>query len=125
VLSRPPPTLAPDRGEQTLRPVKSAPVPSINADIEIAAMGEEDEDVDLLELFLEDSRSRLSLLSRATASGDTAMVVGAAHAMKGAAASIGLEAIRDVCETLERDAEQGRVPDPSQLNQLIRLLEQL
>jgi len=89
------------------------------------ALGEEDEGVDLMSLFVEDSRSRLTTLSRATAAGDSRTVADAAHAIKGAAASIGLEEISEVCESFETDALGGRMPDPSRLNHLIRLIERL
>lgn len=118
----PPPSSDP---RQTLRPIKRAPRASINEEIEVVALGEEDEGVDLMSLFVEDSRSRLTTLSRATAAGDSRTVADAAHAIKGAAASIGLEEISEVCESFETDALGGRMPDPSRLNHLIRLIERL
>lgn len=97
------------------------------------AMGQVDNDEDLLQelimIFKDSSASDLAILIQAVEKGDPAEAGGASHSIKGAAASLGLEAIRDVAQLIEKDCREGsltvareKIP---QLETLLTLLREL
>lgn len=75
------------------------------------AMGQVDNDEDLLQelitIFKDSSASDMAILVQAVEKGDPAEARGASHSIKGAAASLGLEAIRDVAMSIEKDCREG------------------
>lgn len=75
------------------------------------AMGQVDNDEELLQelltLFKDSAASDLATLVQAVEKGDPAEARGVAHSIKGAAASLGLEAIRDVTLAMEKDCREG------------------
>ncbi|WP_306547430.1 Hpt domain-containing protein [Desulfobulbus sp.] len=71
--------------------------------------GDEELLEELLTLFQDSSTSDLELLRQAVAAGDAAGVVRAAHSLKGAAASLGIEGVRQVAAEMEADARQNSI----------------
>ncbi|MGI6655497.1 MAG: Hpt domain-containing protein [Desulfobulbus sp.] len=81
---------------------------------------------ELLELFRDSSAADLAQLRQAVAADDAAGVVRAAHAIKGAAASLGLESVRDLAQAMESDGRQGSVAVArTHLEHLAELLAQV
>ena len=71
--------------------------------------GDEELLEELLTLFQDSSTSDLELLRQAVAAGDAAGIVRAAHSLKGAAASLGIEGVRQVAAEMEADARQNSI----------------
>ncbi len=71
--------------------------------------GDEELLEELLTLFQDSSTSDLELLRQAVAAGDAAGIVRAAHSLKGAAASLGIEGVRQVAAEMETDARQNSI----------------
>lgn len=71
--------------------------------------GDEELLEELLTLFQDSSTSDLELLRQAVAVGDAAGIVRAAHSLKGAAASLGIEGVRQVAAEMEADARQNSI----------------
>lgn len=60
--------------------------------------------VQMIDLFLRESRERTALILRAVGTGELAAVAGAAHALKGAASSMGAVALQARCAAIEAAA---------------------
>ncbi|OQX18462.1 MAG: histidine phosphotransferase [Desulfobulbaceae bacterium A2] len=71
--------------------------------------GDEDLLVELLGLFRDSSASDLDKLRGAITQGDSDGVVRAAHSIKGAAASLGFETLRQLAYAIESDGRGGSV----------------
>jgi HPt (histidine-containing phosphotransfer) domain-containing protein len=75
------------------------------------AMGQVDNDEELLQelimIFKDSSASDIAILTQAVENDDPVAARGASHSIKGAAASLGLEAIRDVAFLMEKDCREG------------------
>jgi len=71
--------------------------------------GDEELLEELLVLFKDSAASDLELLQQAVATNDPAGVVRAAHSLKGASASLGIEGIRQLVMTMESDARNNSV----------------
>jgi histidine phosphotransfer protein HptB len=81
---------------------------------------------ELLALFRESSASDLEQLRRAVATDDPAGVLTAAHSLKGASASLGMEGIRQLALAMESDGRNGSVTvAAAKLSDLALLLAQL
>ncbi|MDX9833649.1 MAG: Hpt domain-containing protein [Desulfobulbus sp.] len=65
---------------------------------------------ELLILFREAAATDLDLLRQAVAEEDGAAAVAAAHSLKGAAASLGVESISSLAEAVERSGPTGAIP---------------
>ncbi|ADW17956.1 Hpt domain protein [Desulfobulbus propionicus DSM 2032] len=88
--------------------------------------GDEELLEELLLLFKDSSASDLEQLRRAVGAGDAEEVVRAAHSLKGAAASLGIEGIRQLAMTMETDARQGSLAVAQEkLSLMAELLDQL
>jgi HPt (histidine-containing phosphotransfer) domain-containing protein len=88
--------------------------------------GDEELLEELLILFTDSSASDLELLRQAVASGDAAGVMRAAHSLKGASASLGIEGIRQVSTLMEADGRNNSVTVArDNLATLTELLDQL
>jgi two-component system sensor histidine kinase/response regulator len=87
------------------------PPPSKAVDLDVldalAADIEAETVVAILEKFMEDARARHANAAQAAPSGDMEKVRREAHTIKGAAASLGLLAVRDSCLALEQAARAG------------------
>jgi CheY-like chemotaxis protein len=80
--------------------------------------------VAILEKFMEDARARRLAAAGAVQAGDLDRVRREAHTIKGAAASLGLPAIRDACLALEQAAKAGQDVGPL-VGELHRRIEAL
>ncbi len=94
------------------------------------ALSQVDHDQELLEellaIFQDSSASDMALLLRAVETDDAIAARGASHSLKGAAASLGLEAIRDVAMLIEQDCRDGSLAVAREkLPQLESLMTQL
>ena len=71
--------------------------------------GDEELLEELLVLFKDSAASDVEQLQQAVATNDPAGVVRAAHSLKGASASLGIEGIRQLAMTMESDARNNSV----------------
>jgi len=62
----------------------------------------------LFEVFLEDEPKRMTTLGDAVCRGDRELVRYLAHSIKGAAATLGMERLRDAARELEHAARDGQ-----------------
>lgn len=88
--------------------------------------GDEELLEELLVLFRDSSASDLEQLRQAVITGDAAGVMRAAHSLKGAAASLGIEGIRQVAMAMEIDGRNNSVAVAREkLTTMTELLDQL
>jgi len=88
--------------------------------------GDEELLTELLELFRDSAVADLEQLQQAVIAGDPAGVVRAAHSLKGASASLGIEGIRQLVMAMETDGRNNSVAVArDQLAVLTELLGQL
>lgn len=62
---------------------------------------------ELIEIFKESCDNDLKLIQAGIDSQDAGMISSAAHSIKGAAASLGLEGIKDIALEMEKDSRAG------------------
>jgi histidine phosphotransfer protein HptB len=97
------------------------------------AMGQVDNDeellTELLAIFKGSAASDLAALAHAVALDDPVKARGPAHSIKGAAASLGLEAIRDMAAAMEKDCREGSITvtmeNLTQLESLLKMAAEL
>jgi len=70
---------------------------------------EEEEYLELIELFIEIGRSDLNKLQSAIEAGNTANAANAAHSLRGAASNLGLMELSEVAEGIEGKARNDRL----------------
>ena len=88
--------------------------------------GDEELLEELLTLFKDSASADLEQLQQAINSEDTDGVVRAAHSLKGASASLGIEGIRDIAMAMESDARDGSVAVARQkVEEMSALLEEV
>ena len=81
---------------------------------------------ELLSLFREAAAEDLDRMRQAVTAGDSATAMAAAHSLKGAAASLGLESIRRLAEAVEQAGPSGAIATAREtLPILADLLDQL
>ncbi len=68
---------------------------------------------ELFNMFLADEPKRLAALSAAVAARDLEQVRYLAHSLKGAAATLGMDPLRDACRELEYAARDGLAEAPA------------
>ncbi|MCB2182005.1 MAG: Hpt domain-containing protein [Desulfobulbaceae bacterium] len=80
---------------------------------------------ELLDLFHDSSSSDMDKIRDSASQGDSQGVGDAAHSIKGAAASLGIDGIRDVAASLEQAGRDGDLKgaEPLVVN-LVRLLQE-
>lgn len=71
------------------------------------AGGDEELLQELLDIFKDSSHKDFLSIENGVKNKDMQLVCGAAHSIKGAAASLGMEAIRDVAYAIEKDCRAG------------------
>ena len=64
---------------------------------------------ELLEIFKDSFKSDLKLVAQGLAEGSAAKIMGAAHSIKGAAASLGIIGINEIALLIEEDSRAGKV----------------
>ena len=62
---------------------------------------------ELLDIFKDSLQSDITLMEQGLAEKSAEKVCGAAHSMKGAAASLGIQGINDVAYIIEQDSREG------------------
>lgn len=72
---------------------------------------EEGDYLELLDLFVHTTRSDLTSIAEAVASGDAQKAASAAHSIKGAAANLGLGDMSDEARTIEERSRGGRLDE--------------
>ncbi len=84
---------------------------------------------ELIEIFKESSASDLANLKLGISKNDATMGRASSHSIKGAAASLGLEGIRDVATVIEEDCREGSLAVAtakySELEKLLVLLQKI
>lgn len=81
---------------------------------------------ELLEIFKDSLKADIGLIEAGLSENDAAKISGAAHSIKGAAASLGIQGINDVAVTIENDSREGGVhAAESNLETLKDLMNQL
>jgi len=84
---------------------------------------------ELIEIFKDSSASDFANLQQSIEKGDAAMVRAHSHSIKGAAASLGMDGIRELTELMESDSRDGSltvaVEVLPQLEKLLALLQDL
>ena len=84
---------------------------------------------ELVDIFKDSSSSDLEKLQQSIANGDAAMTRAHAHSIKGAAASLGIDGIRELAELMESDARDGSLTAAvellPQLEKLLAMLQEL
>jgi HPt (histidine-containing phosphotransfer) domain-containing protein len=73
----------------------------------------------LFEVFMSDEPLRVTKIAEAINAGDLDVVRYLAHSLKGAAATLGMERVRDACRTLEMAAKDGETEHLLEGQQLI------
>lgn len=72
---------------------------------------EEDEYLELVELFIETSKSDLKYLQSAINNKNIEMIAGIAHSLKGAAMNLGLDDFLELAKTIEKTARDGELEE--------------
>jgi len=81
---------------------------------------EEDEYLELVELFLETTESNLDKLKAGIDASDAQQVVAAAHSIKGSSANLGLEEIAEIAKGVEEKARQDSLEEACEAAKLIK-----
>ncbi len=103
--------------------------PLIPLEKRAAVLGlETDEFLDLVEVFVDATRSDLSQLQSAISAGDAQQVVAAAHSIKGAAGSLGFDTTQHLAKKIEMNARkqilEGSLQDADGIEADIRAIAQ-
>jgi HPt (histidine-containing phosphotransfer) domain-containing protein len=81
---------------------------------------EEEEYIELLELFVETTASNLDRLQSGLVAGDSGAVSEAAHTIKGASANLGLMEIAESAKGIEERARQNNLEGAGDAAEIIR-----
>lgn len=73
----------------------------------LRALGDESFLQEIIDIFLDDTPTRITELRTSLASGDQGTFARAAHSIKGSASNLGAEPLRAAAATLENDAQQA------------------
>ncbi len=81
---------------------------------------------ELIDVFKESCANDYNLISAGVENGDAGQIADAAHSIKGAAASLGFDGLRDLALEMEKDGRAGRTEVARQrLAELAELLVEL
>jgi HPt (histidine-containing phosphotransfer) domain-containing protein len=81
---------------------------------------EEDEYLELVELFIETSKSDLKNLQSAINNKDMEMIAGIAHSLKGAAMNLGLEEFLELAKMIEKTARDGELEETAKTAEIFQ-----
>jgi HPt (histidine-containing phosphotransfer) domain-containing protein len=81
---------------------------------------EEDEYLELLELFIDTSATDIANLENAVGTKNAVEAEKAAHSLKGASASLGLTKIAELAKQIEKSAREGSTKDGVELLESIK-----
>ncbi len=88
--------------------------------------GEDDPVDDLIDLFLGAADGKCRELEESLRRGDARMLEFAAHALKGSSASLGANALADICEALQKAGKQGEIGGAAALvDDVVREMERV
>ena len=76
---------------------------------------------DLIQMFLEDSPSKLAMIRAGLTSGDVEQIEKAAHSMKGSAGNLGATNVQEICDRLQH-VSRGSMPE-TEISMLVQQLE--
>jgi HPt (histidine-containing phosphotransfer) domain-containing protein len=92
-------------------------------------VGDEELLQELVEIFKKSSLSDLAIIKQSIEKGDAAMGTASSHSIKGAAASLGFQALREVTEAMETDCRNGSLlvitAQLPELEKLLTLLQEM
>jgi histidine phosphotransfer protein HptB len=81
---------------------------------------------ELVEIFKDSFKSDCALIQAGIASGDSQKVSGAAHSIKGASASLGIDGITLIAKEIETDARAGSLlAAQAQVGELVEMMIEL
>lgn len=81
---------------------------------------EEDEYLELVELFFETSRSELKNLQFAINNKNMEMIAGIAHSLKGAAMNLGLQELLELAKIIEKTARDGDLEETAKTAEIFQ-----
>jgi HPt (histidine-containing phosphotransfer) domain-containing protein len=81
---------------------------------------EEDEYLELVELFIETSKSDLKNLQSAINNKNIEMIAGIAHSLKGAAMNLGLDDFLELAEIIENTACNGELEETAKTAEIFQ-----
>ena len=81
---------------------------------------EEDEYLELVELFIETSKSDLKNLQSAINNKNMEMIAGIAHSLKGAAMNLGLDDFIELAKTIEKTSRDGELEETAKTAEIFQ-----
>ena len=81
---------------------------------------EEDEYLELVELFIETSKSDLKNLQSAINNKNIEMISGIAHSLKGAAMNLGLEEFLELAKIIEKTSRNGELEETAKTAEIFQ-----
>lgn len=81
---------------------------------------EEDEYLELVELFIETSKSDLKNLQSAINNKNIEMIAGIAHSLKGAAMNLGLDYFLKLAKSIEKTASDGELEETAKAAEIFQ-----
>lgn len=81
---------------------------------------EEDEYIELVELFIETSKSDLKNLQFAINNKNIEMIAGIAHSLKGATMNLGLDDFLELAKTIEKTARDGELEETAKTAEIFQ-----
>jgi histidine phosphotransfer protein HptB len=81
---------------------------------------EEDEYIELIELFVDTSKSDLKKLRHAITNKNMEMIAGIAHSLKGAAMNLGLDDFIEIAKTIEKTAREGDLEETAKTAEIFQ-----
>ncbi len=81
---------------------------------------EEDEYLELVELFIETSKSDLKNLQSAINNKNIEMIAGIAHSLKGAAMNLGLDYFLELAKSIEKTASDGELEETAKAAEIFQ-----
>jgi histidine phosphotransfer protein HptB len=81
---------------------------------------EEDEYLELVELFIETSKSDLKNLQSAINNKNIEMIDGIAHSLKGAAMNLGLDDFLELAKTIEKTTRDGELEETAKTAEIFQ-----
>jgi len=82
---------------------------------------EEDEYLELVELFIETSKSDLKNLQSAINNKNIEMIAGIAHSLKGAAMNLGLDYFLELAKSIEKTASDGELEETAKAAEIFQV----
>lgn len=82
---------------------------------------EEDEYLELVELFIETSKSDLKNLQSAINNKNIEMIAGIAHSLKGAAMNLGLDYFLELAKSIEKTTSDGELEETAKAAEIFQV----